>query len=143
MSRYLIGLIALIVAGCSTSSETHSITPIGAPLAVVKRPPGPLGGADSWGGQGPLRIGDRCIVLRRDDSGLEQTLVWMEGSVEWDAKEETVTFAFGNEPVELRDGDPISIGGSTPESPDWLVPPDGSCPSELFQVSSIERMPQP
>ena len=122
------------------------------PLAVMDDPA--TGSLDAFGGSGPVDIGERCVTLTREN-GAVVLLVWRSAEVTWDEGDREVTFsrAFGDrEPITIRDGDVITIGGSTTESGedeprdveiDWLAEPDESCEGEWWSVHSISTGPTP
>lgn len=106
------------------------------------------GALTASGGIGPLRFGERCVTLLREN-GTETTLVWRSGETRWDgaAREIVWTDPSGRE-IRLSDGIVVAVGGADiapPDSPDqgagqptWLKPPDPSCPEELFSLHSID-----
>lgn len=161
----LAAVVALSLVGCGASSDPPadgaSSDPPGGygPLAVVDRDD-----EDRFEGgtQGTLRITDTCVYLERDDIEHDTLLVWRSSDVEWAASTRTITFSgpaplTGDEPLELRDGNFIGVGGEPviveedaerPPSDDswmdgqkWLNRPKPGCDGDPFLVGSARTDP--
>jgi len=110
--------------------------------------------------QGSLRIGDTCVTLE-SYNGTERLVVWYEPDVVWNAASHSITFHAGGgtfgDPIELHDGDEISIGGQLrvggyqpsreaddPRHSAWAQPPDASCPedSSPVMIGEVTVMPR-
>ena len=105
---------------------------------------------EARGGEGPVHIGQRCVVLEVTETSPHSQLLlaWRSAEVGWDGDTRTITFtAIGSEPIHLTDGDVIEVGGADVVSDDggpeilppvdWLVPPDPSCPTNAWGVHSV------
>jgi len=111
------------------------------PLAVIEG----LGGDDALGGTGCVRIDDRCVTMTLSN-GETLLLVWHASEVRWDEEDREITFSSvrGSEPIKIRDGDIITVGGAglgndVPVERDllWLSPPHESCTGEPWAVSEV------
>lgn len=97
-----------------------------------------VGGADAFGGEGPVEISDECVVLTRTDSGNEVTLAFVASRVRWNSAQRSINLSVADESLVIESGDLISVGGADATSPEWVVPPDPSCPDDVFVVTSVD-----
>jgi|GEM_PF-940817 len=152
----LIG-VALVVGGAALLRSAPLESPAAAtsttrtdsfgPLAV--RAPAPGGDTAMWG-PGRVVIAARCVSLVNED-GSEAVPAWKADEVTWDAETETITYAHpDSDPIVIRAGDTIILGGSSLEDDEdavpidrdieWVAEPDPSCLGELFATDSV-RLP--
>jgi hypothetical protein len=156
MKRHCLGALvaaAAIVTACTGEGRGEERPNSGqspwGPLAVV-HDPSTLSILVS-GGQGSLEISDDCVSLG------DMTLVWRDRRISWDGEKGQIVVDTGKGTIRLRDGDTISIGGLGGTSrhvrvggevfiktsdgrlarPDWLSPPDDSCPPVLWFVHRV------
>ncbi len=137
MRRIAAAAVLAMVGACSSETASYG------PLAVL----GPdAGGSTALGGTGAVTIGDACVTLARED-GEELLLIWHSDDIEWDGGERSIVFATrGSEPLVIRSGDVISVGGESligdvPVERDleWLAPIDPSCSGRAWIVSGVDR----
>ena len=133
---------------CSLDLRFHVgvVEPVGwGPLAVADDDA--EGDLDAGTGPGRLVVGPRCVTLLQD-AGAELTLIWRSGQTGWDPDADQIVFVDRNAGVlRLSDGERLSLGGAglaDPSSPDqgaaqpeWLAPPDASCPDARWLVHQV------
>jgi len=130
-------------AAATTTTRTDSF----GPLAVRASAPG---GDDAMWGPGRVVIAARCVSLV-NENGSEAVPAWKADEVTWDAETETITYAHpDSDPIVIRAGDTIILGGSSLEDDEdtvpidrdieWVAEPDPSCLGELFATDSV-RLP--
>jgi hypothetical protein len=113
-------------------------------LAVIDNP----GGSEALGATGPVHIGDGCVTMTQSNGNV-LLLVWHSAEVRWDENDREITFtsalAARAEPIILRDGDIITVGGESLQDDvpvernlDWLATPNASCNGERWAVSSAQ-----
>lgn len=125
---------------------THALTPAPqpGPLALVAADPGTSDARTS----GELEITDRCVRLRYPD-GSDALLIWVDGAVAWQGADASITGAMADgEPITLRDGDHVSVGGaggpieSVDSAGRWISRPSETCTAaEWFLVAEVVGQP--
>lgn len=106
-------------------------------------------GDQARGGRGPIDIGEDCVTLL-NENGESVLLVWSSAEVQWDdSAREIIYTSFGNrdnETVTIRDGDVITIGGSSlgddypvDRNLTWLATPAPDCPGEPWGVFGVTQ----
>jgi hypothetical protein len=153
LSSLLLSALVLAVSACGGgSSPTPSPTQsqqsndLG-PLAVFEDPG--TGARDALGGTGPIHIEDACVRLTRSN-GESLVLVWRSAEVRWDETNKQITFSSkavaNTEPVTIRDGDIITVGGASLEDDVpvtrnlvWLATPQASCEGRQWSVEGLTK----
>ncbi len=148
MSRRVTVVLAVLLAmtGCQraaptappvSSAPTPGATGSWGPLAVAREDADAINAA--LGGEGPLRIGDSCVTLLREETGDEITLVWRDGQTTWDP-DGSIIFEDGltNRTLVLEDGARIGVGGAGSTSSPLVAEPDPSCPDDSFVVHTVD-----
>ena len=128
----VVAIVVLLGAACTSEARVDK-----SPLATW----GPRSGEalnDATVGNGILDVSAGCVrlILKNQKTIL---LVWPEPT-SWNASSQTIAFVgVRGERAELRDGDRIIPGGSTPiVEPPFVSPPDPSCKAdETFMVNSL------
>lgn len=115
------------------------------PLAVVE---GPGGGPQARGGAGPIRFDGSCVTVTVENGDV-LLLVWQSANVTWDGQAQAIIFsdvARNTEPITIRDGDTIEVGGASLEDDvpserelDWLATPHPTCEGEEWFVSGVTK----
>jgi hypothetical protein len=111
--------------------------PAWGPLAVIDEEAQAI--SASWGGVGPLTIGDECVTHTRVDSGKTVTLVWRDSQTTWQPPGRILF----DDPLagatrDLSDGVVVDIGGTGAVRAPWIVRPARGCPREVFVVHSLD-----
>jgi hypothetical protein len=86
---------------------------------------------------GVIRIGARCVTIER--SGQAYVPIWPAASTRWDPVNKSIVFLSRTEgALIIRSGDSVSLGGGLESStPDWINPPDPTCPKTYWTVNSV------
>jgi len=127
------------MACSATPTQTPAFTPEGVtdwgPLAVIDEGAETI--ASASGGDGVLRIGQRCTTLVLSD-GRELALVWRNSQTQW-VPPDRIVFddIVSGRRLELVDGDRVEVGGKEIVAAPWISSPQAECPSERFVVHTL------
>jgi len=146
-------IVATLVAAVACSSDAPSSNGSGGqvpgnrdfgPMAVTNAG----GGNAAHGGTGPIDIGENCVTMPLPN-GETLLLVWHAKEVQWNEDKREITYRLGglpeSEPITIRDGDIISVGGSGLDSWQlasftWFAKPHPSC---IGQAWGVTIFPEP